>query len=328
MFKTKASLGVIAVTAITVMTLFLLPFTPKTPVRTAVVERGDLIKTTILEGVVAYRNQQPVVSLQAGQIGAVYVGQGDAVKKGQLLLSMDSSVEENALASVTALLYQRQALEASYGDAVTMAFAGETLSLKEQEATLRQSIALKQLRAQADGLVSEIFVKEGDLVDQGALLGMVRDEATCISAALPSALGEAATIGTAAVLRTGDHTGAACLSAVAAPLLDDQTGQAIRQLTFTPLADTPRWKVGDRVTVEICDESNWGVPLAPIEAISESGRIWVVEDGVATSVKADFSQRNENFVALPESYVGLRVILSPDNAGLTEGCSVKEAKRK
>ena len=44
--KTKASLLVIAATAVTVATLFLLPFTPKTAVRTAAVERGDLIRST------------------------------------------------------------------------------------------------------------------------------------------------------------------------------------------------------------------------------------------------------------------------------------------
>lgn len=53
--KTKASLLVIAATAATVVTLFLLPFTPRTAVRTAVVERGELICSTLLEGVVRLR---------------------------------------------------------------------------------------------------------------------------------------------------------------------------------------------------------------------------------------------------------------------------------
>ena len=57
--KTKASLLVIAATAATVVTLFLLPFTPRTAVRTAVVERGELICSTLLEGLSPTRMNSP-----------------------------------------------------------------------------------------------------------------------------------------------------------------------------------------------------------------------------------------------------------------------------
>ena len=98
--KTKASLLVIAATAVTVATLFLLPFTPKTAVRTAAVERGDLIRSTLMEGVVAYANEQPLIALQAGRVARVYVIQGQAVRAGDLLVSMDTSVQEQELAAV------------------------------------------------------------------------------------------------------------------------------------------------------------------------------------------------------------------------------------
>ena len=90
--KTKASLLVIAATAATVVTLFLLPFTPRTAVRTAVVERRELICSTLLEGVVAYADEQPLIALQAGRVGKVYVCQGQTVRAGELLISMDTGV--------------------------------------------------------------------------------------------------------------------------------------------------------------------------------------------------------------------------------------------
>ena len=64
MTRTQASLSVIAVTLATVTTLFLLPYTPKIPVQTAIVRRGEWTKTTLAEGVVQYRQQQPAVCLQ------------------------------------------------------------------------------------------------------------------------------------------------------------------------------------------------------------------------------------------------------------------------
>lgn len=59
MTRTQASLSVIAVTLATVTTLFLLPYTPKIPVKTATIQRGNWTKTTLAEGVVQYRQQQP-----------------------------------------------------------------------------------------------------------------------------------------------------------------------------------------------------------------------------------------------------------------------------
>ena len=104
--KTKASLLVIAATAVTVVTLFLLPFTPRTAVRTAVVERGELICSTLLEGVVAYADEQPLIALQAGRVGKVHVRQGQTVRAGELLISMDTDVQEQELAAVNQMLYE------------------------------------------------------------------------------------------------------------------------------------------------------------------------------------------------------------------------------
>ena len=64
MTRTQASLSGIAVTLATVTTLFLLPYTPKIPVQTAIVRRGEWTKTTLAEGVVQYRLQQPAACLQ------------------------------------------------------------------------------------------------------------------------------------------------------------------------------------------------------------------------------------------------------------------------
>ena len=117
MQKTRASLLVIAATALTVATLFLLPFTPKAAVRTAVVERGAFIRSTLLEGVIGYAQEQPLLALQPGRIARVHVQQGQRVSAGELLVSMDTEAQEQELAAVTRMLYEQQEAAAAFGQA-------------------------------------------------------------------------------------------------------------------------------------------------------------------------------------------------------------------
>ena len=91
MTRTQASLSVIAVTLATVTTLFLLPYTPKIPVQTAIVRRGEWTKTTLAEGVVQYRQQQPAVCLQGGVLRRVCAEEGVNFRKGKLLFALDTS---------------------------------------------------------------------------------------------------------------------------------------------------------------------------------------------------------------------------------------------
>ena len=58
--KTKASLLVIAATAVTVATFVFAAVHTQDSRGTAVVERGGLIRSTLLEGVVAYADEQPL----------------------------------------------------------------------------------------------------------------------------------------------------------------------------------------------------------------------------------------------------------------------------
>ena len=167
--KTKASLLVIAATAATVVTLFLLPFTPRTAVRTAVVERGELICSTLLEGVVAYADEQPLIALQAGRVGKVYVCQGQTVRAGELLISMDTGVLEQELAAVNQMLYEQETALAAFGQAgeAALSAAQTALQARTRQAELRASIASAQIRAEADGVVGALYVAEGAIAGEG-----------------------------------------------------------------------------------------------------------------------------------------------------------------
>ena len=168
--KTKASLLAIAATAVTVATLFLLPFTPKTAVRTAAVERGDLIRSTLMEGVVAYADEQPLIALQAGRVARVYVIQGQAVRAGDLLVSMDTSVQEQELAAVNRLLYEQETALAAFGQMGEAALnaAQTVLEARTRQTELRAAIASAQIRAERDGVVGAVYVAEGAVAGEPA----------------------------------------------------------------------------------------------------------------------------------------------------------------
>lgn len=234
--KTKASLLVIAATAVTVVTLFLLPFTPRTAVRTAVVERGELICSTLLEGVVAYADEQPLIALQAGRVGKVYVRQGQTVRAGELLISMDTDVLEQELAAVNQLLYEQETALAAFGQAgeAALSAAQTACQARTRQAELRASIASAQIRAEADGVVGALYVAEGAIAGEGGLLGSIHGTGLRVVAA--GRAEELANVapGAAAMVTSaeGKALGAAVLGQSGAPELDSSTGQAMQSLSF------------------------------------------------------------------------------------------------
>lgn len=319
--RAKASLWVILTSALTVAVLFLLPYTPAVPVRTAEAHRGDLLRSVLLSGVVSYESQQPCLNAQAGRVAKVHVRAGQRVQAGELLFSMDTSAQEAALASLERARYaQRAAL--GQQEAVVSALAVEReLAWQEQERQLRQSIEAASIRAGMDGVLDAVYAVEGEWVEAGSLLGSVRDTAKCVIAQARQTVCP----GTAAALEGRENTlGAAVLSRVSAPDMESGT----QQLVFLPASQEQlaQCETGETVTVEVLVETVADCVLAPLSAVAADGRIWYVEDGKARSEAPGELKRSGESVALDANWEGRQVILLPDDARLSEGCAVKEAK--
>lgn len=331
--KTKASLLVIAATAVTVATLFLLPFTPKTAVRTAAVERGDLIRSTLMEGVVAYADEQPLIALQAGRVARVYVSQGQAVRAGDLLVSMDTSVQEQELAAVNRLLYEQETALAAFGQVGETALnaAQTVLEARTRQTELRAAIASAQIRAERDGVVGAVYVAEGAVAGEGSLLGMVHGTGLQVVAA--GRAEELANVpqGAAAMVTSaeGKALGAAVLGQAGAPEADGATGQTMQPLSFLP------WRAGAwrERKPGIAWWWNWCARCWRIRrwclsaqwtAMTRSGS-WMAEQ--PRPVEIDLALRNDAYVAVPQEWAGKRVVLLPETAALYPGCAVREAGR-
>lgn len=325
--RTRASLWIIACTLLTSVVIFMLPYTPRLAVHTETVRSGSLVRSMWLDGVVAYHQQQALTSPQAGRIGHVYVRQGESVKAGELLISLDADAEEAALASLMNLRYRReQALEGAAADALA---ASLTLEAVAQEEELRHAIALKQIRAEADGVVGSLYVSEGDYVAAFSALGLLRTEEKCIAALGRTSDLTAVRPGMAAVLETREGTQTVYVSAVGQPSLNETTGQSMQQVTLLPLDETAleNAQAGESATVRLFLDAVEAEALVPVSAVGAGDRIWLVRDGCASSVQVDVKWRNDEYVAVDAALLEERVILNPDALSLYEGCPVKEARR-
>ncbi len=331
MRKAKASLLVVAATAVTVATLFMQPFTPKIAVRTAVIAKGDLIRSVLVEGMVSYDDQQPCVAVSAGRIAKVHVREGQAVQAGELLISMDTSMEEAALASLSQMLYEQESALENAG-ALSAVLAQSLLDARKQQEQLKAAITAGQLRAQKDGVVGSLYANEGEYVASLSVLAIIHGQDMAVTA-----MGRAAELahvrtGAPALVATpeGQGVAAAVLTQIGAPDTDEAAAQVMQSLTLRPVEQSAlaQHKPGDRVVVELVCESIDDMALVPLSAVDEEGRIWLVSDGAATPVKADLSKCNDAYVALDAKWAGKRVILLPDTYHLYPGCAVKEAAKR
>ena len=325
MTRTHASLSVIAVTLAMVTTLFLLPYTPKIPVKTAVVQRGNWTKTILAEGAVQYRQQQSAVCLQGGVLRRICVREGENVRKGQLLFALDTSQEEAALERLTAGRYAMEEAAAAFGQEAALWKLSERLEMENQEAALKQSVALKQIRAEQDGVMGPVYRQEGDLLNAGDVLAVVHSTGKNVAAVCRSPV--ASRIGTGAEATildsAGQPVGQASLTAVGAPETDVSTGQSVQRLVFD-LKTALTAETGQRCVVELVQESRRDVPLVPPEAVDGEGCLWLVENGTVSRYPLDDPDCAGQMVQVPEELLGKRVALNPEENRLSPGRPVKE----
>lgn len=78
---------------------------------------------------------------------------------------MDTSAEEAALASISQMLYEQEKLLSGFerADALAAAALQSTWDARKTEGELRASIASKQVRAAADGVVAGVYAGRGRL---------------------------------------------------------------------------------------------------------------------------------------------------------------------
>ena len=297
-------------------------------VQTAAIRTGDFLQTLPMIGTVEYEQQHNSFVLRNGKIARVYVKKGQKVKAGELLFTLDTSNEENAMAKLSQLRYQQQSIR-DMGSVVNLMTLQSEYELLRQEVELKHRIEASHMRSEAEGVVEAVYIKAGTCAQTGELAVVVRGEEKCINVlADPSELAGIDS-GTAAVMtHRGQYTGTAKIERMDAPVM---TTEGIRQqITLVPVDgnDLDLYEAGTSISVEVLTDSIPSQALIPMAAIDRDDRVWIIENGRVYSVRLESGKYNDQFVAVPaHEWDGRQVVLLPDRYQLQEGCTVKNAKK-
>src|SRR6056297_1204466 len=127
-------------------------------------------------GIVEAVNQAFVSPEMSGQIKQILVQEGDEVTKGQLLVSLNTSVTENNIKEVktnlelATKLYekQRKLWEENVGSEIEYLQAKNNKeSLENRLKSLEAQLNMSKIHAPFDGIVDEIYQKKGEMASPG-----------------------------------------------------------------------------------------------------------------------------------------------------------------
>ncbi len=322
MNRARASLIVIAATFIASSIMFARPSDKQIQLKTAIVQEGDLIQSTVMACIVDYEQRQPSVAVYGGKVSQVYVKAGDRVSKGQLLMRIDTTSEEKLFAEMQQARFAREAFLDSTAEPVAVLTASQSMEWLQSEEQLLQRIEAAQVRSQNDGIVEAVYVKPGEYVGIATVLCIIRSENRCLFATQSIQKSTLLPDTFALIQNNGQTVGTAMLSRVS--LSEDRLMQ---QLCFVPTESgiLEQVDIGSLLTLEIVDAKHTDVSLIPLAAINAAGEVWIVENQKASPIKISTTVRNSNYVAINEAWAGKRVILMPDEYALMQGCYVEEA---
>jgi len=129
-----------------------------------------------VNGVVEAINSAYISPEINGQVKQIYVKEGQHVKKGQLLLKINSSITESSIKEVETALElantvyekQKQLWEKNIGSELDYLQAKNNKeSLESRLETLQAQIDMAMIKAPINGIIDEVMIKEGELAIPG-----------------------------------------------------------------------------------------------------------------------------------------------------------------
>jgi HlyD family secretion protein len=124
--------------------------------RTAFVTKGTLSETVTGSGAMTSSNRVEITPAVSSTITKIYFKEGDNVKKGQVLMSLDKTTAEMSLQSTRNNLLQAEL---------------------SQDNTQR-NISMQNFKAPFSGYISSIQVKEGDVIAKNAAIATLTDKSS------------------------------------------------------------------------------------------------------------------------------------------------------
>lgn len=289
-------------------------------VETAVIQPGELVQTVWLNGMVGYTDEQPYVSLKTGKINSIYVQIGDTVSEGDLLFQMDTTSESQALSELYETRYQNGQAISGLNEAVSALQKQAELEWHQLETQFKASIEAGQIRAVRNGVVDNIYVKEGDLVTEGTLLGISHGEEKQVAISVRGMDAALIETGAEAWLNKGNKKIPASVHKLQP--LDDNESWLVGILPENPdVMDS--FAIGENIQAEIVIERKPTKALMPLTAADENGDIWIVEEGKVKKKGFSWENCSRTHAQAAQEWTGQMVLLYPERYDLTDDMPVQ-----
>lgn len=285
-------------------------------VKGIVVQCGELMQSRLLTGIVQYEQKQYVFSPKSGLVGKIHAVSGQRVYPKDLLIQMDTTAEEKALEK----LYQMQAEQTdalySMGSTAFPLIAQGKTEIQESITALSTAVEASAIRSETEGIVEVWFVEEGEVVSEGAPIGIIRGDDLQVSAS-------------GYLVGAKQGMTARTLGAISEPLVlrkVSQTDDFGQQTLFfdVPEEARSRFAIGETIDIEVITEVKSVEALIPLSAVDADGNIWYVEDGKAhkRAMQKDAACSRE-YCEVPIWWLGKSVIVEPDQHELYIGKAVR-----
>ncbi len=146
------------------------------PVRTKNIITEEFDHFIEVNGSVEAVNDAYISPEMNGQIKKIYVEEGDRVSKGQLILCLNTAVTRKGIEELqtalelanTMYMKQKELWDQKIGSEIQFLQAKNGKeSLEKKLETLKAQLAMAQIKAPFDGIVDDIFLKEGEMASPG-----------------------------------------------------------------------------------------------------------------------------------------------------------------
>jgi membrane fusion protein (multidrug efflux system) len=308
---------------------------PAIPVEIATATRGDIYATYTGTAPVEAFADATVIAKVGGEVRTIYVEEGDDVKAGQVLARLDGDrLRLEQLQTEANLRKLQRDYERnvdlnergliSQGDFERIRFEMEALEATNDLAKLQLSYA--DIRAPIDGVISERFIKVGNMLEVDAATFQVTSLEPLVSYLhVPEREFRRIASGQDAVLIIDALGGAAFPGTVArvSPIVDSSTGTF--KITIEVSDVTRKLKPGMFARVAVVHDMHADALQVPRSAlIDEVGTttLFVVEDDVAHQREVQTGFSSEGRVEITEGLSDSDQFVAVGQSGLKDGSKV------
>lgn len=179
--KTRSFLTVLVLVVIAVL-VYVFFLKPKPVAPRESVHTGDVVETVSLTGTLEPIKYADLSFTGAGRVQAIYAHEGDAVKKGQLIMVLDTPVQQAQLSEAqvnTAYAVQQEELQRRQWDNLKpeerTAAKLATELLRKKELTAQAQFSSDQIRAPFDGIITHLDAKIGETLTTGTVVARITD---------------------------------------------------------------------------------------------------------------------------------------------------------